>query len=127
MDNVLGLQHIGLPVANSDRTVAFYKALGFSVAYDTWNGEEHVVFLRKGDLVIETYQNGEATLRDGAWDHVALGVRDIRKAWDEVVVGLALPSLEGAIRFLPFWDHGVKFFTVLGPDNERIEFSQMLD
>jgi catechol 2,3-dioxygenase-like lactoylglutathione lyase family enzyme len=126
MENIIGLQHIGMPVNDSAATVAFYTKLGFSVAYETFNGAEHVVFLQKGELVLETYENHRSALLDGAWDHVALGVADIQKAWDEIVVGLGLPSLEGAIQFLPFWEAGVKFFTIKGPDQEKIEFSQML-
>lgn len=126
MDNITGLQHIGMPVNDSAKTVAFYSKLGFQVAYDTMNGKEHVVFLKKDGLVIETYETGSASLRNGAWDHVALDVKDIEKAWQEVVEGLGLPSLEGSIQFLPFWAKGVRFFTILGPNMEKIEFSQML-
>lgn len=34
--------------------------------------------------------------------------------------------LDTKIQFLPFWEHGVKFFTVLGPNEEKVEFSQHL-
>ena len=27
---------------------------------------------------------------------------------------------------LPFWDNGVKYFTVLGPNREKVEFNQYL-
>ena len=30
------------------------------------------------------------------------------------------------VHFLPFWENGVKFFTIEGPNKEKIEFSQYL-
>lgn len=123
---VTGLQHIGLPVVDSDTTVRFYKSLGFSVVYDTMNGDEHVVFLRNGNVVIETYQNGNACLRTGAWDHVCLDVDDIEAAWKYVVEDLGHDSLEGKISFLPFWTNGVRYFTIKGPNGEKVEFGQIL-
>lgn len=121
-----GLQHIGIPVVDSEKTVAFYESLGFKVALDTMNGSEHVVFLKLGNLVIETYQNGQATLQSGAWDHVCIDVEDIEEAWEEVVVKLGNKSIEGKIMYLPFWEKGVKFFTILGPNKEKVEFGQIL-
>ncbi|MDY4611675.1 MAG: VOC family protein [Sphaerochaetaceae bacterium] len=126
MENITGVQHIGMPVDDSAATVAFYAQLGFSIAYETLNGTERVAFLKKGDLVIETYENHQAALCDGAWDHIALDVVDIHKAWKEIVEGLGIPSIEGSIQTLPFWKSGVKFFTVQGPNREKIEFSQIL-
>ena len=32
----------------------------------------------------------------------------------------------GEIHFLPFWDNGVHFFTIEGPNKEKVEFSQYL-
>ncbi|MDD3243533.1 MAG: VOC family protein, partial [Eubacteriales bacterium] len=32
----------------------------------------------------------------------------------------------GEVKGLPFWANGVRFFTILGPNAEKIEFSQML-
>ena len=61
----------------------------------------------------------------GAIDHLALDVDDIESAWEEVrMAGLA--PLEDAIQFLPFWENGVRFFNLLGPNGETVEFSQRL-
>lgn len=63
--------------------------------------------------------------RPGAIDHLALDVDDIESAWEEVrMAGLA--PLEDAIQFLPFWENGVRFFNLLGPNGETVEFSQRL-
>lgn len=126
MNNIIGLQHIGMPENDSEKTIAFYQNLGFEIAYETMNDKERVVFLKKGNFVIETYQNGDAAMCRGSIDHIALDVIDIEKAWKDIVGNLNLPSLEGKISFLPFWKNGVRFFTILGPNKEKIEFSQML-
>lgn len=34
--------------------------------------------------------------------------------------------LDNEVNELPFWDNGVRFFTILGPNNEKVEFSQYL-
>mgnify|MGYP000383944439 CR=1 FL=1 len=63
------------------------------------------------------------------WRWIFLGwsvdVDDIESAWEEVrMAGLA--PLEDAIQFLPFWENGVRFFNLLGPNGETVEFSQRL-
>ena len=125
MDCMRGLQHIGLPANNSKKTRAFYESLGFKVVYETDNGNEHVVFLEQKGLVLETYQNGRGAMVDGAWDHVAIDVDDIEAALRECE-RLGYPPLEGSIQFLPFFEKGVRFFTILGPDHEKVEFNQKL-
>lgn len=34
--------------------------------------------------------------------------------------------LDAEIQFLPFWENGVRFFTIVGSNKEKIEFSQYL-
>ena len=118
-----GLQHIGMPTNDIEKTIRFYEALGFEVAFRTNNKGEEVAFLRLGDLTIETYQNFRAAELNGAWDHVALNVSDVAKA-RKLADALVLEVIEEGE--LPFWDNGVKYFTVLGPNREKVEFNQYL-
>ncbi len=67
-----------------------------------------------------------ATRHDGHIDHIALDVLDIDKAYAEILAAGMEVLEDEAPRFLPFWTHGVKFFTVRGPDGEKVEFNQML-
>lgn len=122
-----GIQHIGIPTNNLDETIAFYKKLGFETALETVNEEagERVAFLKLKTLVIETYENKSAVLKAGAIDHVAINVFDIEKTYD-YIKNLDLNTTNDEIHFLPFWDNGVKFFTIEGPNREKIEFSQYL-
>ena len=118
-----GLQHIGLPTNGIEKTIRFYEALGFEVAFRTNNKGEEVAFLRLGDLTVETYQNFRAAETNGAWDHVAINVTDVAEA-RKLADAMGLEVIEEGE--LPFWDNGVKYFTVLGPNREKVEFNQYL-
>ena len=84
-DNFTGLQHIGIPTNDMDKTVEFYKKIGFEVAHETKDGDVRVVFLKLRDLILETYENKEAALCDGAVDHIAFDVVDIEEDRKSVV------------------------------------------
>ena len=120
-ENTTGIQHLGIPTENLEKTVAFYHGLGFET---TWtNGE--VAFLQLGTLVIETYKVDAAAKLNGAIDHVALNVHDIEAAWrDAQACGYETEDKE--INFLPFFEKGVRFFTIIGPNREKVEFNQIL-
>ena len=122
-----GVQHIGIPTNDIDKTVEFYHKLGFETAFETVNEEanEKVVFLKLGTLVVETYENHAAKMEHGAIDHVALDVRDIEEIF-RYINEAGLNSTQDTIHFLPFWENGVKFFTIEGPNKEKVEFSQYL-
>ena len=118
-----GLQHIGVPTNDLDRTIDFYISLGFEVAHRAANGDEQVAFLRLGDLTIETYQNFRAVGQPGAVDHIAINVTDVDQA-RRIADAMGLEVIEEGQ--LPFWDNGVRYFTILGPNREKLEFNQYL-
>lgn len=124
---ITGLQHIGIPTNNMEKTAAFYAELGFQIVLRTVNHEadEKVTFLRMGDVTLEVYENKKAAMVHGALDHIALNVTDIEKVF-QMVKEQGFTMLDTEIQFLPFWEQGVKFFTILGPNKEKIEFSQYL-
>lgn len=124
---ITGLQHIGIPTNDIEETIRFYKKLGFETAFETVNekADEKVAFLKLGALVIETYENRQAALQNGAVDHIALNVSDIEAVY-RVANGENWCILDDEIQFLPFWENGVKFFTIMGPNKEKVEFSQYL-
>lgn len=78
-----GIQHIGIPTNDIEKTIAFYQKLGFEIALQTVNEEadEKVVFLELETLVIETYENKAAKMESGAIDHVAINVKDIEEVY----------------------------------------------
>lgn len=122
-----GIQHVGIPTNDIETTVEFYRRLGFGVALQTVNEEanEKVAFLKLNNLVIETYENKAAKMESGAIDHVAIDVKDIEKVY-ELINHAGLNTTRDTIHFLPFWENGVRFFTIEGPNKEKIEFSQYL-
>ena len=122
-----GIQYVGVPTNDMETTVKFYEALGFEVAFQTVNeaANEKVTFLKLGNLVIEAYENKAAKLESGAIDHVAIDVKNIEKV-HEMVTAAGLNTTRDEIHFLPFWENGVKFFTIEGPNKEKVEFSQHL-
>ncbi len=134
-DNILGFQHLGLPVSDINRSQAFYSQLGFKAVMKTElpsNGDAvKVVMLELKGLVLELYQLVGPELAevrgrvDGHIDHFALDVQDIDRAFEDVRAS-GLTPLEDAPVFLPFWDKGVKYFNVRGPDGEKVEFNQII-
>lgn len=122
-----GLQHIGLPTNNMDATISFYESLGFTTKYQTINqkANERVAFLELNSLLIEAYENHQAALASGAIDHIAINVKNIDSAY-RLAQEQGLEIVSNGIEALPFWDNGVKFFIILGPNKERIEFNEML-
>lgn len=124
-DFCTGVQHIGIPTNNLDETIRFYEQLGFNVVLKTQNGEEAVAFLQLHNLVIETYENKAAVMQAGAIDHIAIDVKEI-DALFENVKAKGFHLLDNRVNALPFWENGVRFFTILGPNKEKIEFCERL-
>ena len=119
---VTGYQHVGIPTNDMEATIAFYTALGFQIKYETENNGR-VVFFEHGEILIETYEKGgQATGKRGAIDHIALAVNDIEKTMEEVKK-TGYPIVEGP-EFLPFWENGVRYICVQGPNTEIVEFLQ---
>jgi catechol 2,3-dioxygenase-like lactoylglutathione lyase family enzyme len=134
--NLQGLQHIGIPVTNLDRSKALYAQLGFEqvMRTDLPGASEsiQVAMMRHEKLTLELYQleqeERQAVSRrtDGHIDHIALDVMDIERAYLEAcAVGLEVLE-DPAPVYLPFWERGVRYFTVRGPDGEKVEFNQIL-
>ena len=126
--HITGIQHIGLPTNDLEKTIEFYKTLGFEVASETTLPTDKVAFLKLKNICIETYQSTVSDCAkgfDGAIDHIAVDVDDIEATW-EAVKAAGLTPMGAEIEFLPFWEKGVRFFKVLGPNHEPVEFSQIL-
>jgi lactoylglutathione lyase len=138
------LQHIGLPVTSLAASTAFYARFGFTVAMRSTfphpEGTGHVAMLQLADITLELYQFPDPALyelpaqsalaevrsrRDGHIDHIAFDVPDIDAAF-ATLTAAGLTPLEPAPVLLPFWANGCRYFNILGPDGERLEFNQIL-
>ncbi len=128
MNYVTGIQHVGIPTNDMKATTEFYTGLGFEIVHETTNPNDGtpVTFLQAGDIIIETYENGKAAMKRGATDHIALNVPDIEPAY-ALAKEKGYTFLESdEIVFLPFWEKGIRYFLIEGPNKEAIEFLQKL-
>ena len=123
-DNLTGLQHLGIPTKDIDKTIAYYQMIGFELVHETMNGENRVAFLKWNDLIIETYESNQVSEVTGVVDHIAMNVLDIDAAYEHIK-GLGIKITE-EITFLPFWDKGIKYSLTEGPNKERLEYTQYL-
>ena len=122
---VTGWQHIGIPVRNIAESERFYESLGFGQAYATTYQGQKVRFMRLSGMTIELYEEKETAGHPGAIDHIAINVTDIEKVFETIRNG-SYHLLDENIDYRPFWDKGVRFFTIAGPNGEKVEFNQYL-
>ena len=116
------LQHSGMPAKDLDETIEFYtKKLGFELAGLFHNGENRCAFLRYGHLTIETWEGDPAPLTTGAINHWAFDTPDIEAAFENAKeLGMNFKHIDS------FWEHGIRYFNVYGPNGETIEFCQIV-
>ena len=128
--NILWLQHIGIPTPDLAASRNFYQQLGFTPVFTKkFTGDDgqpgEALFMTKGGLTLELYVSANPALKPGAVDHLALNVQDIDAAYSEIN-RLGLNNTQDTVHFLPFFNHGVKYFTIEGPSREKVEFNQYL-
>jgi lactoylglutathione lyase len=129
------IQHIGIPVTNVALSEAFYNQLGFQNVMQSpfkEDGETGTcVMMKYKSIIIELYElpahklNEIRDRKDGHIDHITFDVDDIDVAFS-ALKSASFQIMEEAPVFLPFWQNGCKYFNILGPDSERLEFNQIL-
>ncbi len=124
---ITGIQHVGIPTNDIQQTILFYEGIGFEKVWQTINKQtnEKVMFLQLGNLIMEIYESNQTVMSRGAIDHIALDVTDIDSVF-EFFKEKGHRLLNEEIQYLPFWEHGIKFFTLSGPNEEKIEFCERL-
>jgi catechol 2,3-dioxygenase-like lactoylglutathione lyase family enzyme len=135
VENIDGWSHLGIPVTDLVKAKKFYRQFGFIerwyVEIPKGDGVQPVSMMEKDGLFIELYQpwgpdrQKVAERKDGHIDHIAFTVKDIDRAFQEVKKA-GLETMEEAPVSLPFWDNGIKYFNIRGPNGEKLEFSQIL-
>jgi lactoylglutathione lyase len=135
MVEINSLQHIGIPVTDIGRSEAFYQKLGFHKAtqspFDHNGSKGRMVMMQLKDIIIELYELPKDDLleirqrKDGHIDHITFDVSDIDQAFSALKKA-AFTIVENEPVYLPFWEKGCKYFNILGPDGERLEFNQIL-
>ena len=135
MLSLKSIQHIGIPVTNIAVSEKFYTDLGFKNVMQAsfiHNNEEGIcIMMQQENIMIELYQMPAkelaaiATRKDGHVDHIAFDVDNIDETYF-ILKTSGYKIIEDAPVFLKFWNKGCRYFNVLGPDNERLEFNQIL-
>ena len=76
--------------------------------------------------VTATWEGDPAPLTTGAINHWAFDTPDIEAAFENAKeLGLKFKDTE--IQHIDsFWEHGIRFFNVYGPNGETIEFCQIV-
>ncbi len=133
--NIRGIQHIGIPVTDIKTSEKFYSHLGFenvmNSVFDSGGGKGKVIMMKMNSMIIELYEMPAAELeeirnrKDGHIDHIAFDVPDVDKVFNTLKKsGFNIEDEEPL--FLDFWEKGCRYFSILGPDKERLEFNQLL-
>ena len=124
--------YLRIPVADLRVTTAFYEELGFEFLFylqeKDGGGRCDAACLALGDWIIKLVQRegwGPRSARDSHLDHMALDIRCIGQAFASAKAS-QLELLHDQPQFLPFWQYGVRFFTLRGPDGQKVELSEML-
>lgn len=124
---VKGFHHYGLPTRNMDATVEFYQKLGAEIVFETVVSEAgrpcRVVHLKVQDLYVEAYERDEIAGVPGAIDHIAVSTDDIVGAFEEAK-RLGLTFLHEEIGVSDYWPGTARWFHLIGPSGERVEFAQ---
>jgi catechol 2,3-dioxygenase-like lactoylglutathione lyase family enzyme len=130
------LQHVGIPVTDITVSEKFYGRFGFKNVMQSafmHEGETGTcIMMQLNDMVIELYQmpakelNGIKSRGNGHIDHIAFDVDDIDTTFETLKADKHINILEDRPAFLPFWKNGCKYFNILGPDGERLEFNQII-
>jgi catechol 2,3-dioxygenase-like lactoylglutathione lyase family enzyme len=130
-----GMQHIGIPTLDVKMSEEFYNRLGFTKVMEGGfieEGEPGVaIMMKRENAILEFFQLPPKMLdavklrKDGHVDHIAFDVEDVDAAFSEIkAAGFTL--LQDEPVSLNFWTKGCRFFTILGPNGEKLEFNQIL-
>lgn len=120
-----GIQHVGLPTADIQRTIEFYQGLGFQLATRHDISGRDFAFMQLGTLFIELIPNASPAMQNGAVDHFCLDVKDIDTLYAQLRdAGYHL--LSDGVQDIAFWEKGARYFFIQGPNNEKIEFCEIL-
>lgn len=133
-NGLLGWDHLAIRVKDLKETMSFYASLGFAMTgngyLDTGDGRLYIAFMTCKGFTLELIQlTGAAvddpdTWKNGKIDHVALDVENVQDAFMEARK-LGMNMQDFAVKELPLFEKGCRFFTIKGPNGEKIEFNQI--
>ena len=122
------MDHIGLAVTDLKATAKWYMdVLGFELigAFVAPDGTP-VNFLKSGDVVYEIYQPIDGVSAPGKIDHFCFVSNDIEADYAYCVEQGYSFEAEGIQSIPTFWEKGIKYFKIMSPTGEPVEFCQIL-
>ncbi len=122
--HIKGIQHIGIPTQKYQETLEFYQTLGFEIVNQEEYQGKNVSFLRIGNVMLEVYESETTAEVTGSIDHIALSVEKVDRLFSWMQGTFKLLSKE--VEELPYWQNGIRFFKVEGPNHEVIELCEIL-
>ena len=123
------LDHIGLAVTDVETTAQWYQdILGFQIKgkFKSDSGS-NVYFLDNGSITYEIYQDDSLDkIAQGKIDHISYLSTDIEADYKFCVDAGYSICTDGVEGIAQFWNNGCKYFKILSPTNEQVEFCQVL-
>lgn len=123
------LDHIGLAVNDVEKNAQWYQdILGFSVKGKFIDdNEKHVYFLESNGTTYEMYQDDSLPADAiGKIDHISYTSNDIETDYKFCVGKGYKICTEGIEEISQFWDNGCRYFKILSPAGEQVEFCQII-
>ena len=122
------LGHIGLAVTDLEAAVNWYvETLGFEVIGRFQTGEGvPICFIKSGDIVYEVFQPLNGPVAPGKIDHFCFVSEDIEADYRYCVEKGYSFEKEGIQSLPTLWERGVRFFKIMSPTGEAVEFCQIL-
>ena len=122
------MDHIGLAVTDLKATAAWYMdVLGFERigAFVAPDGTP-VNFLKSGDLVYEIYTPNGGVATPGKIDHLCFESPDIEADYAYCKAQGYRFEAEGIQELPTVWEKGVRYFKIMSPSGEAVEFCQVV-
>ncbi|EJE4563051.1 MULTISPECIES: VOC family protein [Enterococcaceae] len=124
-DFINGLQHVGIPTEKMLQSITFYQQLGFKLVNQEIQPDGGgVAFLENNDFIVELYEQKNLDGHTGVIDHIALQVSEEIDTLFEMIQAKDYPILSEGIETLAYWNKGISFFIIEGPNKEKIEFCE---
>ncbi|MBP3436561.1 MAG: VOC family protein [Clostridia bacterium] len=129
MSSRFGFHHIALKCKDFEKSIAFYKAIGFT-EYARWGSSEQEIILLKlpsGEGMFELFSDGgDMFPEEGKYVHIALASTDVVGDYERALCAGATPLTPP--KTVPVDSCPVRLSLhlafVKGPDGEQLEFIQ---
>ncbi len=124
------LDHIGIACTNAERDANWYMdVLGFTLKgkFRSAGRKYYTYFVQNGSTVYEIYQRDDLDEKlQGKVDHIAYVSNDIEADYRFCVEAGYQICTDGIESIPDRWENGCRYFKIVSPTGEQIEFSQNL-